>query len=263
MFKSLNRYLSISAGGHALIAAVSFLVFMFFKANIEKIRESNVKLLESSVRVDMVSMPKMTLKELKTLTLDNPPEEFKGEKEAVAPEQKNETAAVNQDEVVFKKEAEKKDFKSFLKELGKKVSTKNAAKGNPKSPKIDTEFRENMKNLALAGNKLSEGRAVVQGTGTNSNATEFSNYLWSLPDHVRPYWLLPSYLREGNYRCRIRVYLGRNGELLKATIFETSGNDEFDQRSLSAVEKASPFPLPPTALTAKVINGDIVLGFPL
>ncbi len=226
-------------------------------------RKLNIKLLDSAVRVDVVAMPKMTIKELKLVNLNDVSTPEKGHEAEATPAPE---PTIKPDDIVMKKEVPKKDFKSFLKELGQKVPEKSKAKtpgkGNAKDAKLDNEMRSDLKNLVVAGNKLSEGRALV-GTGAQKNSGEFEKYLWGLPDHVRPFWLLPSYLTNSALQCRIRIFLSRNGDLIKSIIFETSGNAEYDERAMAAVQKASPYPVPPPEFIPRVLDGEIILGFPL
>ncbi|OFZ15001.1 MAG: hypothetical protein A2X86_06650 [Bdellovibrionales bacterium GWA2_49_15] len=237
--------------------ALLVLYLLFLNEKLSETRKINIKLLETSVRVDMVAMPEMTLRELKTVNVSQVNDNKGGSAESTTKVE----APIKPDDIVMKTETSKKDFKSFLKELGQKLP-KNEKKGTPKGTKMNEDLRADLRNLVVAGNKLSEGRALV-GNGTQSNSAEFEKYLGMIPDHVRPFWLLPSYLKKDMLQCRIRIYLGRDGMLLKAVVFEPSGNEEYDERAISAVQKASPFPVPPTELLSKVLNGEIILGFPL
>ncbi len=242
--------------------ALLVIYLIFINDKLSQTRKINIKLMESAVRVDVVAMPEMTLRELKAINL-NDVNDSKGQ--LAEPVAKSE-APIKPDDIVMKTEPPKKDFKSFLKELGQKLSkkdkTKVLEKGTPKGTKINDDLRADFKNLVVAGNKLSEGRALV-GVGTQSISAEYEKYLGGIPDHVRPFWLLPSYLTKSALQCRIRIYLGRDGVIIKAVVFESSGNEEYDERAILAVQKASPFPVPPVAFLPKVVNGEIILGFPL
>ncbi|MBI2521959.1 MAG: TonB C-terminal domain-containing protein [Bdellovibrio sp.] len=259
---SLQRHLTISTGMHLIPLALLIIYLIFFNQKLSERRKINIKLMENSVRVDVVAMPEKTLRELKNINLSDV-NDIKGE---LAESPKPVEAPIKEDDIVMKTETPKKDFKSFLKELGQKVpklgKTKDLGKGTTKGTKINNDVRSDLRDLVLAGNKLSEGRALVGG-GVQGSSIEFEKYLGTIPDHVRPFWLLPSYLKQDPLQCRIRIYLGRDGVIIKAVVFESSGNEEYDERAITAIQKASPFPVPPIEFLPKVLNGQIILGFPL
>ena len=109
---------------------------------------------------------------------------------------------------------------------------------------------------------MNSGKSIV-GSRSLEESTIFHKYLEVLPDWVRINWKLPSYLMDQNLRCRVRVFLTANGRVVRSEIFESSGVLEFDQRALKAVRDSSPFPKIDAEIMSKVINGEILLGFPL
>mgnify|MGYP000490873941 CR=1 FL=1 len=119
-----------------------------------------------------------------------------------------------------------------------------------------------LKNLILAGNKISQGTAVT-GNGGNNDGGPFVDYISQLPEQVRVYWKLPSYLMNKNLKARVRVYVGSTGQLLRAEIFESSGSPEYDQRAIEAIKASAPFPVPEQNIQSRLSKGDVVLGFPL
>jgi len=58
----------------------------------------------------------------------------------------------------------------------------------------------------------------------------------------------------GNLSCKLRVNLLPSGEVVGVSILESSGNDIFDRRALTAVQKASPLPVPQDAETFERLN---------
>ena len=58
----------------------------------------------------------------------------------------------------------------------------------------------------------------------------------------------------GNLSCKLRVNLLPGGEVVGVSILESSGNDIFDRRALTAVQKASPLPVPQDAETFERLN---------
>jgi TonB family protein len=54
-----------------------------------------------------------------------------------------------------------------------------------------------------------------------------------------------------------------SGHVSRAEIYQSSGDSEYDQKSLDAVNAASPFPQLSEEFGRRALNGDILLGFPL
>lgn len=257
----------------------------------QKQREANLELIQASVRVDMVAMPKYTIAELKNISRgnqDSAPEEEKVEEEVKA-EEKTEEVAKNEEPApeakaevaeadtpdpvaAFEKEAaeKKQNFLAKLQKLSKqkvpdsksgenKSKTKKDRKGETGYNGVDSTA---LKNLVLSGNKLSQGTALT-GDGSSGNMTAFQIYASQIPDMVRPHWTLPQYLLDKNLQCRVRVWLDDMGDVVRAEIYKSSGDQDYDQRAVRAVKSASPFPPLSKDLGQRAQNGDILLGFPL
>ncbi|MBC7712685.1 MAG: energy transducer TonB [Rhizobacter sp.] len=243
----------------------------------QKERDKNLELISASVRVDMVAMPTQTLNELKNMSsgVEEAKKEVKAEltekpveKVAEKVEPKDEKPVEKEDptdktEALREAQSKKRmDFLSKLKKIGdKKVdapkeNTQKAEKG------LYGEKDTALKNLVLSGNKLSKGTQMY-GDGNAAEMTAFQAYASRLPDLVRPHWKLPSFLMNKNLKARVRVWLAMNGEVTRAVIYQSSGDSEYDQRSVDAVKAASPFPALKEEFGKRVLNGDILLGFPL
>ncbi len=69
---SLNRYVVISVAWHTFGLIIFIILFMILKDSVEKIRETNMKLVEKSVTVDIVTLPKATKEPLQAGTIDAP-----------------------------------------------------------------------------------------------------------------------------------------------------------------------------------------------
>lgn len=256
---SLKKNLVTSSGFHVGLIGILFALGIVQKTLLDKIKKDNIILIESSVRVDVVAMPRMTLKELEAAQVQDSAAATKSK----APEVKEETPDTKN---TFMKKG--KSFADLMKNLSKKdvgakkgkTKVKNRPKG--KGDSLSDSARADLKSLVLAGNKISEGTAV-SGSGSSARSEGFVRYVQNIPVHVRPQWTLPSYLMDKDLKCRIRIYIGNDGRLLKAEIFESSGNDEYDGRALRAVKISAPFPTPESKIAKSLSRGDLVLGFPL
>ena len=178
---------------HGLLIALSFFTGDLF-TSFEK--DIPINLIEQSVRVDVVAMPKMTVKELESLP--KMPTRTAPEEVSVKPVKKEEFVEKVADDSkapVIEKTVKKKSFMEMLKEQKrKKLEAAKAPKNRPVEEDVDSETRSQLNNLILEGNRVQKGTArtgdgeVVQGA--------FAEYVSSLPEYIREYWKLPSWLKE-------------------------------------------------------------------
>lgn len=254
--RDFNKNFLISFGVHILLFLLAFaggeVISRVFKSN-------DVEIIRSSVRVDVVGMPKFTVQELKKMqaqpVIEHQPEVARGLKE----ETKTETEdVIKKDDLVIKEQGKKKA--SFLNMLNDYSSKKVRAKVEKKGAKTGTGDK-NLESLIIEGNRLSKGSALI-GDYTDEQNSEFAGYVQNLPGVIRPFWKLPSYLLDKDLRCRIKIYLSPEGKLLKFELQESSGVAEFDARAEKAVREAS-FPKPSTEVGTRLTSSGIILGFPI
>ncbi len=247
---SLGGYIRRSLGIHSLVIAILLIVSLIQNYGNRPAR-TRLNLIKASVKVDVVGMPKLTFQELKAL-------------EKIAQQERAQSAAKERSKALAIKARERKSFREMLKKISqKKIATDDQAirKKNKKAQKLSTSERRKLQNLVLAGNKVSRGSALTGELGNEAQAG-LAEYMASLPDKVRPHWRLPSFLKEVELRCRIRIFLRADGTLIKAEILEGSGEAEYDRRAIEAVQ-ATKFPPLDQAYHKAALDGRIVLGFPL
>lgn len=278
MDKKLPFYLRRSTYIHIALFSLTLIGGKVITEQQEKLREKNMELVQASVRVDMVAMPKYTLNELKNLSSgveeakkEEPTPTVEAKKEEVKPEPvKEEPKESKEEPKVAEKEPtpsfeeaaklKRQDFLSKLKQIGNK---KIKSEGNQKAEKgLYGEKNTNLKQLVLAGNKLSKG-VQMYGDGNSGDMTAFQAYAARLPDLVRPHWRLPSFLMDRKLKCRVRVWISSNGEVARAEVYQSSGDSEYDHRAVEAVKATSPFPRLSEEFAKRGLSGDILLGFPL
>lgn len=247
---------------YILYVSVIFSIFiglMFFvEGNQEKVRAENLKLIESSVRVDLVGMPKFTLKELQNMAPVAPAVETEVENiqetEAPSEEVVEEPA---KDAIEVKKP--KVNFLSKIKSLSKKKIKVIKTKPTKSVPsKINSS---KLNNLILEGNKISKGSALT-GKVNSETQGEYIRYIEEIPNFVRPYWKLPTFLMNQGLKCRIRVFINKSGKIFKSEIIESSGNEQYDQFALKSLSRVT-LPKPSQTYYESVLRGSVVLGFPL
>jgi colicin import membrane protein len=248
----LNSSLVKAVVIHIFIVLTGITLSYLFDLNSSNLKvPSDIDIVQSAIKIDLVAMPTHTLKELEKIKLAPPedtpePEVIKNE-----PKKKLETS-----KIVLKVKTKKVNVSDLLKQFSQKtVVTK---KKNKKKKFNDKALRK----LVLEGNKLSQGSSTT-GESIDEANHEFVSYIQSLPGKVRPWWKLPSYLLGKNLRCRIRVFLAANGAILRTEVFESSGDSEFDKKAIEALKKSSPLPKPTSSILSRVVSGDVILGFPL
>ena len=267
--KPFSFYTKNSAAIHtALIAVAAVFSYINWEKG-EEIKKNNIKLVQSSVRVDVVSMPKLTIQELKALQKAgvSAGSAAKAEPEPVVEKAPPPTPDTGKEFIKKNDKAQKKPSfadlmkkysKNKVKEKPKKVTKKKEAEESG----FDSKTMAKLKGLINRGNKVSNGQALV-GTGSSENLTELQAYATQVSNLVRPFWKLPSYLADKELQCRIKIFIDERGKLVRSEVFETSGESEYDSRALKAVQEASPFPAPESLISGRTVRGDILLGFPL
>lgn len=256
--RDFNRNFLISCGVHALLVFLAYLSgtsLMSFLNN-----NKNIEIIRSSVRVDVVGMPKFTVKELKEIQAE-PMAQAVPEPQGGKVETKTETEdVIKKGDLVIQEEGTPKKKSSFLNIISdysnKKVAPSENAKGKKNSA------NKNLDSLIIEGNRLSKGGALV-GEYSDTENSELSSYVQTLPELVRVHFKLPSYLLNENLRCRIAVYVSQSGSIIKTELIESSGNTEYDARAEKAIRDAAPFPKPSSSVAPRLGSSGIILRFPL
>jgi TonB family protein len=254
-----NRYFAIAIAFHVLLVVFGVGITKLMDLDIFKIERDpkNLEIIQSSVRIDVVAMPKFTVQELKKMKVTEPVIEEKGE----VVKEKAKEDIIKPDDIVIEKKEPKVDLGNLLSNLSKKEKKVKIIKGK-KTGELDSKSKKELRNLILEGNKVSAGTSTV-GDSLAVEKTMFNDYVSALPNMVRPYWKLPSYLMDQGLQCRIRVFIASNGKILNTEIYESSGNSEFDKKALNSLKQVSSFPQPKSEITARLASGAVVLGFPL
>lgn len=264
----IKKSFLVSLTAHLVVVGVAILLTTFVLGPGSK-RSHEIEIIQSSVRVDVVGMPKFTVQELKEMQKNAAPAEPEAKpqevpaKVAEAPKEEVKEDVVKEGDLVIEEQKKKADFNNLLSSYSsKKVQKKEAPAAKPANTVVSGRGNKIIDNLILEGNRVSAGSALV-GDITNEASSEFSSYVQGMPEKVRVHWKLPSYLLNQNLKCRIKVYLSANGNLMKSEIVESSGVEEFDSRAMRAIKDASPFPAPSKDVGARLATYGIILGFPI
>jgi TonB family protein len=159
----------------------------------------------------------------------------------------------------------------LIKNLGsKKVKTIKQKRGRStlgdnSKLKIGRKNRKIIKNLLIEGNKISKGDNLVEGNtlSKEEKGKEIYEYGIKVKNAVMEFWKLPEYLKNiDDIRCKVQIFVSKDGNLKRRHIIKSSEISEFDKRALYAVDRATPFPPVPFKIRDEVLNGAIELAFP-
>jgi len=252
--KKIGFYFKVATGLHLLVivGAILFSKLEWFSFDNDLLTKK-LSIVESSIRVDVVAMPKMTIQELKNV--DNTPVE------SLSTHSEEKTVRPSEGETVFKKEKKKLSFSEMMKKLAKEKVAKSAV-GNKQKKTNNKKINLELQKLVIAGNKLGKGSSFV-AEKSNELGSKFESYVASLPDQIRPNWKLPSYLLGKGLSCHLRLFISKDGKVLKVEVFKSSGDSEYDDWAKQSVLKSSPFRALEEDISYRGLKGDIILGFPL
>lgn len=91
--------------------------------------------------------------------------------------------------------------------------------------------------------KLAADRQRQEAARQQANQREISKYLGLIKNAVTRHWTLPSQDVKG-LRCKVKVRIISNGEVIDVQIIKSSGNLAFDRSVETAVYRAAPLPVP-------------------
>ena len=252
------------------VASVFFHLIILFSLFFlpQSIRElilgkSDQKVIREFVQVDLVGMPRFTIKELKKMSPDvdlSKAPSIKPKNEISSNDESLENSNIEQSK-------QGNSLQNFLSTMSKKKLPKYKPVENSlnkKKSKGQGSVRRlgKLERLALEGNSLSRG-AVSVGQNTGFSDDDYQIYISSIPSQVRPYWSLPSYLSDKNLRARVKIRLDGGGKLISLELVESSGVEEFDQRALQSVKSVKIFTTPSKSIRELLAIKGVILGFPL
>ncbi len=122
---------------------------------------------------------------------------------------------------------------------------------------IESDLAPRTREPEYKGNIITEGDSL-----TGLERIQYDRYIAEVRDHLHSHWNLPQWLAEANLRAQALVRLDNSGFVTAKQILRSSGNDIFDAQVLGAIERASPFPQPPSRLRNVLSYGGIVFQFP-
>ncbi len=260
-----------SLGYHSFSFLIHFIVFALFYVYTRvfdpsfsptDVDKSKLRIVGKAIKVDVVAMPRFTIKELQTMDNAAPG------KSDNTPKAKSKAENKGGDEnTVFKKSVKKPSLSERLKQLSqrnvkKEKIRKRVKKTKKKQTGNDGISGTRLKKILALGNQLSQGEALT-GDNVGNSGDLFDQYAILITDLVRSKWTLPAYLADKDLRCTIQVFISKTGKLIRTNKITSSGNSDYDEYALSAIMKVGKFPAPDKNIATRVLSGEIALAFPL
>lgn len=236
------------------ISVVTHLSFVLIFALKSFIFPSKTIVIQNAIRVDMIGLPEK-IQEPKPAPVVKTPEKPKPEPKPEAkpkPQPKAKPKPEPKKKVVDIK-SEKKDQAAAMEKL-KQLSAIDKIKQDQKEPapaQTVPDLPQYKGNQVLAGNSFS-GVAGISA----------QDYFSEAKAHIQQFWSLPEWLQNTQLRASVVVKLNDKGVVERAEISESSGETAFDDAALSAVQAASPFPVPPESIRATILNSWVIFNFP-
>lgn len=208
---------------------------------------------EQAIRVDMVGLPDR---------IETP--------EPVASTEKSEPAAPPTTLPAIAKEAPPvKEAKPTPKEKDPEAISLEKSKTKQKAAleklkqmsaleKIQQDLDSEKKKAAATAKPTFKGNVLSPGTAlTGINQLQADAYISNVHSHMISNWFLPEYLKNKDFRTDVLVKFDESGNILSKAIVKASGNPQFDEYVLAAIQKSSPVPPPPE----KFVRISSVQGF--
>ena len=161
------------------------------------------------------------------------------QKKLAEAEQQRKAEEKKRKEAEAKRLAEEKKRKE--EEARKRAEAKKRAEAEAKR-KAELEALRKEKEAQQA--REAEMRAAMEA---EANAREIDRYIALIKQKVNRNWVRPAGIGEG-LKCRLRVRLATGGNVIVASVIESSGNGAFDRSATAAVHKADPLPAPTGSL---------------
>lgn len=255
----LKRAIGLSVAAHLVVVGAFVLRMVIYPGEPLK--------LEEAIRVDMVALPDKGAKIQNVPVVDQKPlppapvEEEKPAPEEPAPPVKlpdpasappkpvTKTVKPDAPKIDLSKKSNKAAQEAALKRLAalEKIERMTKAQTAPASPPRPQPIK---------GNQISHG-----GSLSGVIRLEQQGYLQAIDGSVKSHWNLPGYLSNTNLTARARLFIDAKGNVIKRTITQSSHNDIYDQRVLTAIDLAAPLPAPPADLVSILEVDGIELEF--
>lgn len=147
-------------------------------------------------------------------------------------------------ELKDKVKAEQETLKKIQKQKEEIVAAKNKALVEQKAAELaKVQELAKQKEKILADENAKKAASV--------NQAELDQFKILLRNRLHQHWRQPLGVDFSKFSCKIAVRLMPTGDVIEVTVVQPSGSVEFDRSAVSAVQKASPLPMPPNPALAR------------
>ena len=230
--ESLSRYVKMSILLHiGIFCAFGIQAVFFMDAPIQ---------FENAIRVDMVGLPD------KVAELPPAPEAAKVPEPEVKATPTPDTMPPAE-KVKMPPKAKEPEAINLEKTKSKQKSAMEKLKQMEALEAIEKDIEKDKLKAAEAAKVKFKGNVLAPGTAlTGVNKLQADQYIGTVHQHMIDHWTLPEYMKNRNLRTDVLVRFDENGNILEKEIVKASGNPSFDELVMSAVQKSSPVPAPPS-----------------
>jgi colicin import membrane protein len=242
----LKKMIIVSLAFHAAIFLVFTVKTVFFPSDIPKY--------EPAIRVDLVGLPdkrnpdKPVVAPAPTPAPESVKEESKPEVKPTPPKEPEKKAAT------VPKKTSTTSQSAALSKLKSLSAIEKLKAMKDEKPTVETTKPQAE---TIKGNVLSVGSALK-----GLNKLEFDQYIGSLDAQVKNNWTLPEWMLTQGLKAEVTIKIDKTGQIIERKLTKKSGNSEFDERVMAAIEKSNPFPPPPEKFTDLVGIQGITFAFP-
>lgn len=178
-----------------------------------------------------------------------PPKEVKVEKPVKTVKKDPEAVNLTKEKDKQKEALEKLKAMAAIDELKKETEKENKKMAGVADTKSTA--------TKIKGNVLSPGTAL-QGL----DKLQHDAYLSTLDQQIKHNWFLPEWLANKPLRAQVRLRIDEKGQILSREIVLSSGNPNYDEQALAAIDKSAPFAPPPEKFVSILAVNGLVIGFP-
>lgn len=235
-----------------VMASVALHVLIFFSFFIKNVFfQSEPTIFESAIKVDMVALPD------KVAPLP-PASSTANEKPQPAP-----VPTLAPKVEVKKAEAPKPTAISLKKETHQTKKEQERALQKLKALEALENLSKSEDSAKHAKTNPYKGNVVSSGTQLRGlSRMEYESYISEVDQHIKTKWRLPEWLAKSELKAVAVVKFEKSGQVTYRALLKSSGNANYDNLVLDAIDEASPFPIPPDKFIEIVRTNGIQFEFP-
>lgn len=227
-----------------------------------------------TLRVDLVGLPDVLKKDLKTPTQMKAENQTKQDITKILKEAEQAAHKIKERESRKEPELKSPDHsmtiasKAKLEKEGSKKTVENKNKNALARIKALAKVQpteEPSRSASPSTLKIIKGNRLSPGTSLSGEAKEglAAEYFDLLKEHLLDNFTLPPWLSRQNFSAQVVLFIDSRGQIRRYNFVKLSGNPQFDDVIKKTLQESQPLPLPPQSFQASLITNGILVGFPL